>query len=665
MDDHSQPEPELTCLSACEPESHSSGMFSHSRQFTVMGGTFTNVTKNYAATPSLPSDFRIIPMGDIDLRQEIRVNKLTCSVGYSQLQRGRVRRMHSAKAIIAGQKSRVTVAIYQGSSAEEEWRQDIAKHMSLRHPNIIQICGAASSNGIFATLFNDDLMPLQEIVDRHRDCHFLTVYIYAHCVRTSPPPALHLTCHKNQDFVDALSYLNSAFQRIHSPLDCTKWIRHSTGRLCLCTALTPAYDGLWLDLSPPESPALARRYSLSPGAETIRTFLDSLTLEHYHEICHWNLAQPQSFTLSADTTVKLGVVLRSSGDLLQDSVQIAFLPSVETRIVRNWTISGEGTGEVMTNGWTRFRSGGVFNRSFHFSLFVNRGLFSWLSQANYIFRCLRIVSDLEDYVSLDEFAFELYISETAEDPPNGFLFLCPLEDFGLGSSSFCCPACPAYWSLDPSGIDRLSPEDAMRLGFPSFELTTIAEGSYWDSSVYEGLRRFHEAKGFDPYTQDVARHLGHSLYQLFSERNVPWTYDGEHLNADIDSDCHSCIEDYESEYSPSSARDDPDMPNILLQLFPFIVDAMASHSEEDVHNSAGANCRSENTDISDYEGHDASESTTGAPQAHEIPMVQKDIPEPTLSWSLKCLMATQLALILFLALSWVYNHISVSFSLVL
>jgi hypothetical protein len=42
-------------------------------------------------------------------------------------------------------------------------------------------------------------------------------------------------------------------------------------------------------------------------------------------------------------------------------------------------------------------------------------------------------------------------------------------------------------------------------------------GKSWDASVYTGLRQFHQAKGFDPDSQDVARHLGQPLYQLLSE----------------------------------------------------------------------------------------------------------------------------------------------------
>ncbi|KAF7340660.1 hypothetical protein MSAN_02138000 [Mycena sanguinolenta] len=158
MYDRPQPGPEFAHSSAYNPESSppTGGMFSHSHQFTVTGKTFTNITNNYAAPPSLPSDFRMIPMGDIDLRHQIRVDDCTGVVCFQQ-QRACARRMYSAKVIIAGRKSRVTVAVYQGEDAEEEWRQDIAKHMSLRHPNIVQICGAASSNAVYATIFNDDL----------------------------------------------------------------------------------------------------------------------------------------------------------------------------------------------------------------------------------------------------------------------------------------------------------------------------------------------------------------------------------------------------------------------------------------------------------------------------------------------------------------------------
>ncbi|KAJ7037126.1 hypothetical protein C8F04DRAFT_916634, partial [Mycena alexandri] len=98
--------------------------------------------------------------------------------------------------------------------------------------------------------------------------------------------------------------------------------------------------------------------------------------------------------------------------------------------------------------------------------------------------------------------------------PTGYLFLCPPTAFQAGSSSFRWPDSPAYWSLDPLGIEHLSTEEAMALGFPSLLLNTIVYGYSCDASVYAGLRQFHAAKGFDSDSQDVARHLGYPLYEL-------------------------------------------------------------------------------------------------------------------------------------------------------
>ncbi|KAJ6462941.1 hypothetical protein C8R45DRAFT_1108008 [Mycena sanguinolenta] len=279
----------------------------------------------------------------------------------------------------------------------------------------------------------------------------------------------------------------------------------------------------------------------------------------------------------------------------------------------------------MSDGWTRFQSGDVFNNTSFISLSACCDTWSaWLSQANYILRRLRIRSNFEDYGFLYLIHFKLDISETTRDPPAGFLFLCPGEHFRIGPSSFCWPACPAYWSLDPSGIDCLSPEDATRLGFPLLEFITTAEVWYWDSSVYEGLRQFHQAKGFDPYSQDVARHLGHPLWQLSSQRDAS---NGEDFDADIASD------DYESKHPPTSACDDSDLE----------LDAESSHIEENVH--------------------DAADKTDGSEHREESNCANDDVESiefaPSRSWNL--LMTIQIGSILFLGLSWVYDHVAVSF----
>jgi hypothetical protein len=67
-------------------------------------------------TPAI--DVRMIPMEDIDLRKEI---KLEDAIATGLVRRGRDRRVTGGvyTAKIAGQKSNMTVALYQGDDAKE------------------------------------------------------------------------------------------------------------------------------------------------------------------------------------------------------------------------------------------------------------------------------------------------------------------------------------------------------------------------------------------------------------------------------------------------------------------------------------------------------------------------------------------------------------------
>ncbi|KAJ7023137.1 hypothetical protein C8F04DRAFT_190650 [Mycena alexandri] len=178
--------------------SYAGAIFPGSHHFTVAGGTFTNVMKNYVNAPDVPSDLRRIPIGDIDLQRQIRVNEVRVDEDSGVIfreARGCVRRVYSAK--VEGRKADMTVAIYEGNTAEEEWRRDIAKYMTVRHPHILQVCGAASSGRIHATLFHGgavfaserivahiaeelDLIPYEQFLDLHRHSPILTAYIHGY-----------------------------------------------------------------------------------------------------------------------------------------------------------------------------------------------------------------------------------------------------------------------------------------------------------------------------------------------------------------------------------------------------------------------------------------------------------------------------------------------------
>ncbi|KAJ6474909.1 hypothetical protein C8R45DRAFT_383382 [Mycena sanguinolenta] len=153
-----------------ESTSYTGAFFPNSRCFVVKGGTFVNNNTSEAT----PSDFLRLPLGSIDLRNEIRLDRL---VGVVSDQRS-VRRTHAAR--IAGHHEPMTVALYQGDNAETEYRQDISRHSGLRHPHILQIYATANSFGIHAAIFHDDLIPYEQFLESFRHSAILKAYIIAY-----------------------------------------------------------------------------------------------------------------------------------------------------------------------------------------------------------------------------------------------------------------------------------------------------------------------------------------------------------------------------------------------------------------------------------------------------------------------------------------------------
>ncbi|KAJ6528883.1 hypothetical protein B0H19DRAFT_533185 [Mycena capillaripes] len=437
----------------------------------------------------------MVPLGDIDLQHEIRFNNGTGVVD-RQYERQAVRRVYSAR--LGGQNT--TVAIYQGPGAEEEWQQDIAKYMSVRHPNVLQIRGAANYGGLRATLFHDDLILFKHFVDL-QPCHFSKVHTYAYCI---------------EDFRAARDYLDFTFRQWL----CTLWIRRSSSRLCV-DLIQVNSDLIPLDILRTRTQGM---YS-SNAPNTEAKIIESLTLEEYHHICHWFLGHVRFVRTSTPTALNLGTVICCpSKNWPEDSVEIAWLPNRKS-YSGSWNTPPGVAIQITEDCWIRLNSSDVLNTIVSLLIFVHPQ--SWLSQAYHIFSCLQITSNFDDYALIYTIRFEIAISASEEETPAGFLFLCPKEDFNVGPFSFKWPECPAYWSLDPTGAERLNAEEATELRFPSFQLSTEIRTVTWDASVYAGLRQFHTAKGFDPDSQDVARDLGLPLYQLSNEVDVPFAHVGD------------------------------------------------------------------------------------------------------------------------------------------
>ncbi|KAF7374291.1 hypothetical protein MSAN_00312300 [Mycena sanguinolenta] len=291
------------------------------------------VVKNFTSPEATPSDFLRIPFGNIDLRSDIQVDAETGAV-WRRHQWKSVRQMYSARVI--GHNEPMTVALYEGDHAEEEWKRDLSCYSRLRHPHILQIYASASSSGIHAVVFHDELVLFSHFLEPFRYSAVLKVYIMA----------------------------------------------------CM-----------------------------------------------------------------------IGM----------------------------------------------YNSGDVFDRTLHLTKSIKTTAVPWLAQANYILNRLKIVSNHEDYKYIEKVWFHLNIGRPTPNPPDGYLFICSPKDFETGPMSYQWPHRPAYWSLDSSGDNPLSHEDATSLGFPSIMLWTDVHVLSWDETVYAGLRKFDEGKGFNPESQDVAK----------------------------------------------------------------------------------------------------------------------------------------------------------------
>ncbi|KAJ7223428.1 hypothetical protein GGX14DRAFT_658107 [Mycena pura] len=434
MDDDPHPTFELNSAQLDERGSRdqsTGAFFLRSSQFSISGGVFTNnITHVHQAPANVLSGmqyFRMIPLGDLDLLRETRLDNAS---GISLL---------PARKVLSSE------AVYQGDKVDQEkWQEDVSKYANLRHPNIVQIYGVTVSSGIHATVFHDE--------KKYRRSPIATVYFWS--------------------FAHAFFYLASVagnylmyLVRLQARNGVTLWIRASTGRLCV--EFTPnAHD----ELMAMRYKGLSSQINLLEPDQASK-MIDAMSLADYHDAC----AHQQSIRAwEVSSPVKLGTVgVLTPMD--EKWTELAYItPRVRSSYPSTWDCQNS---LIMENGWTRMAIPGQLHLQ--------------LSQCN----------------------FE---SPTCRDCfPKGFLFLCPATDLRTDDGSMLQHLdSVAYWSLDPTGIERLSAEDAKDLGFPAIKLKMTAWGHSFNGSVYDGLREFHQAKGFNPDSQDVARHLGCPLCEL-------------------------------------------------------------------------------------------------------------------------------------------------------
>ncbi|KAJ7143691.1 hypothetical protein C8R44DRAFT_845892 [Mycena epipterygia] len=474
MDDETRSDPKFRSTSTINNSGstpYAGAFFPNSQHIVVNGGVFTSHVTNYTSNADLPDDFRRIPLGDIDLRREIRLSS-PLGVVHHRPVRGSVRRIYSGR--IDGRNSDMTVALYQGQKAEKEWRRDLSRYSGLRHPNFLQIFAIAVSATIRGIIAHDDLIPYYEFVEQYQHSRLLNIYIVG---RTET------------EFWDANQYFEETFQRSFLETRRTDWIRRSTGQLCL--DLTPS------DL--PEMPVIISQRRERSRLDTIvpldhpnseAAVIHSLGPHQFHERMYHSIPP----TLVAEAELDLGAVIYYPMGSQLEGIEIASMPYADTYALPCVT---KVQGEIIRDGWIRYNACDVYDTILDFPVALEEPD-SWLCQANHIFHRLQITSNYEDYAP-------------TKDPPPGYLFV---SDRQSGPTSFRWPDRRAYWSLDPSGARSLTTAQATRLGFPSIYWARQVYIRSWDDSVYAAVRKFHEAKGFDPDSQDLVRHMDYPLYRI-------------------------------------------------------------------------------------------------------------------------------------------------------
>ncbi|KAF8137800.1 hypothetical protein K438DRAFT_1996728 [Mycena galopus ATCC 62051] len=130
---------------------HDAGsFFPRARHFTIAGGTYTSNVTQVAPT---------VRHGDLNLLHEIHLED---GPGIITRRRstGKFYHVH-----LDSRASTMTAVVYQGEEGEQAWRRELQTYSGIRHPNIVQIYGAVSSSGLYATIFHDEFISLDQYCD--------------------------------------------------------------------------------------------------------------------------------------------------------------------------------------------------------------------------------------------------------------------------------------------------------------------------------------------------------------------------------------------------------------------------------------------------------------------------------------------------------------------
>ncbi|KAF7356008.1 hypothetical protein MVEN_00930200 [Mycena venus] len=486
----------------------------------------SGIQNSVAVLQSIPKnpDFRNVALGDINLLDETALRSKT----------------HSIKVFVArifGEPSTMTVARY-----------DNEPEVSFRHPRVWQLFGISTAPTLRALIFYDELIPLPVYRQFHRP---ESDFVWA-CVEAM----------LFQQFKDCSQY--HRWNTVDNPdgLQATICVKRQPIGICLTI---PGLELEW-DVDKLErmtsswhshSPSLTHQLERD-GLKRISTIIASASsprqLSQHFDWSEFSTALTPVWPAWTSQWMNhehfflgsiVGLAPYDCSSSPASVLPVAYIPNDCTVRFKEWTQSWprKSTAEHLYQPenhppWQRFafqpgelKTSGAGNKLFVLSTYIqlnnaSRDILdvSWLAQAN---ACIgpAISDERKLYGVIDTLGYVIWFNPA-------FLNILPVHKDGISREVYL--SVPSlivkyeasrvrieppqhdslYWSLDPAGNSRLSPEECDSLGIPRLQIHSIRGANSWREYHYNAICDFVRAKGFDPRTLDLCQSLGFPLAEM-------------------------------------------------------------------------------------------------------------------------------------------------------
>ncbi|KAJ7826354.1 hypothetical protein B0H13DRAFT_2440826 [Mycena leptocephala] len=499
------------------------------RDFTIQGGTF-NVSNTVEKSPG---DFRVVKLGDLNLLDEIDKQNLVEWHPIHRTKTGVIvrhvkvvvgtRRIYRAR--IFGSPDPMTAVVYndaQFEQASHNLHRMVEAHrgQQFRHPHLAQFFGLGSSASVNTLIYHDEMIPFSQVQKLHAGSVLASYYF-----RNQTSRHFDLIIIKVAD-----SYWEETTGEKFYHVPGTAWIRLSTGKLCMDVG--NGYDSCIEIVRP-------RAHSKLPEVKLTEydlgdKLLSTLELDEFYSLLACSKISFPKFLSSTPGTIMLPSIYNPRWDRAHFKPNDLHAFPTEKHLtlddlhISPWYTS-DSPQEVLPTGWTR-----VDYSECHPCMFgITVGLkYSdpprkwWLSQNHYVrnhlqgaFNTTQLITEISFDCTLNtDLNFTLrgtFMADAPTDKVYFFLFP-PQVDVVDNLITVTNPPDTEkyYWAFDPAGFDRLTHDVAEDFGLPTVEFSIYSYGGKWDEHDYDMIRDFHIAKGFDPYTQDVAIAMGYPLIDI-------------------------------------------------------------------------------------------------------------------------------------------------------